>query len=427
MMPRFTKKLFALLPVRVISIVTLGVFFRAVAGLLFAKLAAAFLGPIQYALYGHYYIVSSYLVTASSFGLASAFTVYVARRGDEDSVALEAVRSVVSLGTVVGFVVAIFLMGLFALDPHGTLLPKVEKSQFIWWFIFTVVAASGGAIQAATLGRRQHARYQLMTLLNPVISCIALLVASCVVRINPQVAILTYMLGFAIPILMYILQDRRLVDLKFPAVVPLLRFCLPFLLPSLLTPTIGTVSVLVVRHLIASNVSITDLGLWQALWRLSEGYMGALMAVGSALFIPQFSQIRSRRNALRQLTYSISTLIFLYLPLAISFLITPRIILRLFLSDQFTGIAALLPTQVAGDILKIICFLLGLFFTCIVRPSAAFVGELLFSAFFVLLAWLVVSHSRSTLGAVQAYFLSYCIVFCCLIPVGWHCIRRLPV
>lgn len=425
-MPSMWKRISSLFLKRDLSVVSAGVFVKAVAALAFAKLTAAMLGPVEYATYGHFYIVATFLVTGSSLGLGNAYTVYVARKSLVEKNWAADVRAVVGAGTAGGFAIGIFLIALFFIDTRGTLLPRVRGGDLGWWFAFCVVSASGTAIQSALLGKQEHVRYQVVSALNPIVSCIALIGFAGFGVVNPKIAIITYMIGFLVPVAMYPFAGVGRGVIEWGAARTLMRFSVPYLVPSLLIPTVGTIATLSVRHLIAVHVSTYDLGLWQALWRLSEGYMGALIAVGTALFVPRFSRITTQREARRGLSRAAIMLVGMYLPLAASFLLIPHLVLRALLSSQFYGISVFLPTQIAGDILKILCFLLETFFTCIVFPRLALLGEFLFSGLFLLLTLLAISRLRSPEGAVLAYSLSYFLVCCILLPLAWKRIRAMP-
>lgn len=409
-----------------LSVVTGGVFLRTLAAFAFAKFTASLLGPIAYATYGQFYMVATYLVTASSLGLANAFTVYIARQsGDEEQMASQA-SAVTAFGSVGGLMAGVVLLGMFFVDRQGALLPRVRGWDLSWWLVFCLVVAAGTAIQAVLLGRQKHFLYQLVTALNPLISCVALVIVAVAGVVNPKTAIISYMLGFAVPLVAFPSMITGIARVRKRAMETLARFSLPYVLPSLLIPTVGTISILSVRYVIETHVTRYELGLWQALWRISEGYMGALISVGTALFLPRFSKIVTRSDAWKSLAKSAIVLAGLYLPLALCFLAIPHLALTLLLSRQFAPIAPYLPIQICGDVLKILCFLLELFFTSMLAPQTALLGEVVFSSLFLGLSALIVARMHSPLGAVWAYTLSYALVVCALSPFAWRRIRRLP-
>jgi O-antigen/teichoic acid export membrane protein len=403
-----------------------GVLFRAVAGLVFAKFAAASLGPARYATYGHFYMVATYLVTGASLGLGNAFSIYVARERRSNGEASDDGLLIVLISAVCGLVIGAIAVGLFFLDTKGVIMPRVRGWDIAWWFTFCFVSSVGTSIQSTMLGRQWHVRYQLTAILNPVLSCLALAGGMLFGRISPAFVILTYMLGFATPIVFYPAIVKGSQEISKVALEKLAKFSAPYLLPSMLIPTVGAFATLAVRHLIKVRVDEHDLGLWQGLWRLSEGYMGALISVGSALYIPRFSRVTTQRESISAILKASSVLLGLYFPLALSFLTIPQIVLALLLSSKFGGISSFLPAEIVGDTLKICYFILQLFLTCTLFPKLALIGEAIFSALFLFLTWLIESHYHTPEGAVVAYSASYLVVVCMFIPIVWRRIKLLP-
>ena len=411
---------------RDVPIVTLGVFFRALAGLIFAKMAAASLGVYEYATYGHFYMLATYVVTASSLGLGSAFSVYVSRTRKQYGEQYDDGSLIVLASLCCGFIVGFIIIGLLLLDTRGGILPQITKWNLVWWFTFCIISSVGTSIQSILLGRQNHITYQIATILNPILSCIVLGAAMLLGSISPSVVIYTYMIGFAVPLCFIFPSVSESLSITRSSIRRLKEFSLPYIVPSMLIPTLGTFATLYVRYLIEIKVSVSDLGLWQGLWRLSEGYMGAIISIGSALFIPRFSRITTQRESKYWLRRAILCLLGLYAPLALVFLVIPKTIIRILLSSQFAGVSAFLPMEILGDILKICFFILQLFLTCMLLPRLALAGEVLFSLAFIVFTSLIESWMHSPEGAVAAYSLSYLLVVTLLLPLIFRQIRRLP-
>lgn len=411
---------------RDVSIVTVGVFLRALAGLVFAKMAAASLGVFEYATYGHFYMFATYVVTASSLGLGNAFSVYVSRTRKAYGEQRDDGSLIVLVSLCCGLIVAGVILGLLLLDPVGDILPRIKEWNLIWWFAFSVVSSIGASIQSILLGRQKQILYQFATILNPVLSCIVLGCFMLLGCISPSIVIYTYMIGFAVPIFFVFPAIRESLDITRSSISRLKKFSLPYIIPSMFIPTLGTFATLYVRYLIEINVSVSDLGLWQGLWRLSEGYMGAIITIGSALFIPNFSRITTQKECMYWLRKAIICLLSVYAPLALSFILIPKIVVPILLSSQFVGISTFLPVQILGDMLKICSFVLQLFLTCMVLPRLALVGEVLFSLAFIGLTFLIEPRMHSPEGAVAAYSLSYLLVLMLLLPLVLHQVRKLP-
>src|ERR1700733_13040409 len=95
---------------RDLSVVALGVLLRTISALIFAKLTAFYLGPLGYSLYGHFYMLASYLTTASCLGLANAFSVYIGRSRNDAKATSANAPAVVAIGGIAGTIISLFLV-----------------------------------------------------------------------------------------------------------------------------------------------------------------------------------------------------------------------------------------------------------------------------------------------------------------------------
>lgn len=412
------------------AVVVAGVAVRSAAAFGLTKLSAAFLGPEQFARYGHFVMLASYLLTISSLGLGNAFTVHIARRGgpaDAGSASQARDRSaVVLMGAATGTLTAVLLAATVATGWTGSFLPRISWAQLPIWLLFSIGSGAGNAFLAAVLGQQRHCSYQGMAAAMPLLSCVALVASVSLEPLNAERAIACYMLGYLVPAAVYLARGPSFRSVDWDSIRVLVRFALPYVVPSLLTPTIGTIGILSVRRVIAGNVSVHDLGLWQALWRVSESYMGVLIAIGSVLFVPRVSKASTRDEARREIRWAVLLSVTLYLPIAAAWLIAPRLALGVLLAPSFVGIASLLPIQVAGDVLKVVCTALVLSHTALLRPGIALLAEVLFSASFIGMAVLLTPRAGVP-GAVGAYVSAYAVLVLALVLLVRKTIHALPL
>jgi O-antigen/teichoic acid export membrane protein len=406
-----------------------GVVLRTAAAFALTKLSAAFLGPEEFARYGHYLMLASYLLTASSLGLSNAFTVHLVRRGVRDGAtpaSLHAdVTAVVQVGAISGAAVAVALTVLLCGGWTGTFLPRIARGELLPWILFCLSAGAGNAFQAAVLAQQKHRLYQLIATSIPLLSCASLAAAVSLSRLTAERAISCYMLGFLVPAGVYLIRGRSVRLAHADSLRAVLRFAAPYVLPSLLVPTVGALGTLAVRHTVSASASTHDLGLWQALWRLAEAYMGVLVSIGTQLFVPRLSRAANREEARREVWRASLGALALYAPVAACWLLVPRLTLRLLLAPAFVGIESLLPIQIVGDVLKILCSVLVLTCTALLRPGLTLLAEVLFSCVFFGLAVLL-TPAASAAGAVSAYACAYGVLFLVLLPLVRKTVGSLP-
>jgi len=120
-------------------------------------------------------------------------------------------------------------------------------------------------------------------------------------------------------------------------------------------------ALILVRDTLASSMDLHAAGLWQAVWRLSEAAQAVVVASVTLHFMPGLGELAHdpvalRRRVLR--TLAAATAASAGLALAIGLLREP--IVRVVLSAEFAPVTALLPLQLAGDVLRMGAWILSM-------------------------------------------------------------------
>ena len=175
---------------------------------------------------------------------------------------------------------------------------------------------------------------------------------------------------------------------------------------ALTTAVCGPVGLILVRTILADNVGWERTGLWQAVYKVSEVYLGVLTVSLSTFFLPRLSSLRDP-DAVQREVFSVARIV---VPVAVGlavgvYLLRDLVILLLF-SEQFIAARDLFAIQLIGDVLKIASWL---FAYPMLSTGAArwFIStEVGFSLAFVTLALLLVPEIGEK-GAVMAYAVTY--------------------
>ena len=112
-------------------------------------------------------------------------------------------------------------------------------------------------------------------------------------------------------------------------------------------------ALLLVRDTLAGTMSLHDAGLWQAAWRLSEAAQAVIVTSVTLHFMPSLGEAAHdpaalRRRILRTLGAAVGANALLVLGIVLA----REPLVRLVFSVEFTPVAALLPLQGAGDVLR---------------------------------------------------------------------------
>lgn len=169
-------------------------------------------------------------------------------------------------------------------------------------------------------------------------------------------------------------------------------------------------SLVLVRNILISRVGWTEAGQWQAVYKISEVYLGVITMALSTYYLPRLSTI-SGYQSIRTEILSVSRVVMPVVSiLAIGIYVLRDVAIGLLFTEQFRPARDLFAIQLIGDVVKILSWLFA--FPMLSRGAAKwFIGtEILFGISFPVLTWFFVSE-YGVAGANLAYATNYCIYF----------------
>jgi O-antigen/teichoic acid export membrane protein len=156
---------------------------------------------------------------------------------------------------------------------------------------------------------------------------------------------------------------------------------------GVLTPLV----LILVRDTLTQELSLNEAGLWQATWRLSEVYQGAIVSSITLYFMPSLGERVNNPQALRKQIFK--TLVIASAStaaLALGIYLLRSQIVHIVFHDSFQRVSSLLPLQLLGDVLKMAGWILAMSLVAVMRTRSYIAITILASvAFTTLTKWLV--------------------------------------
>ena len=169
-------------------------------------------------------------------------------------------------------------------------------------------------------------------------------------------------------------------------------------------------SLVLVRNILISTVGWTVAGQWQAVYKISEVYLGVITMALSTYYLPRLSTI-SGYHAIKAEIFSVSRIVMpIVSVLAIGIYVFRDVAIDLLFTEQFRPARDLFAVQLIGDVVKIFSWLFA--FPMLSRGAAKwFIGtEILFGISLPVLTWFFVGQ-YGVAGANMAYAANYCLYF----------------
>lgn len=190
-----------------------------------------------------------------------------------------------------------------------------------------------------------------------------------------------------------------------------------YILMSLISAISMPATLIIVRNVIIANDGWSAAGEWQAVWKISEAYLGVITIALGTYFLPKISALQNMPE-IKRITNQFATLIIpAVILMAVIIYFSRDFVIKLLFTSDFLGARELFLVQLIGDVIKIICWLYSysLLSKGIVKQYIFL--ELLYSVIFVISAYVFVPMFGVS-GANYAYCLAYLIyLFATLIIV----------
>jgi O-antigen/teichoic acid export membrane protein len=168
------------------------------------------------------------------------------------------------------------------------------------------------------------------------------------------------------------------------------------------------VSLLMVRNILITQVGWEQAGHWQAVWKISEVYLGVVTMALSTYFLPKLASLEGTGAILKEIRTTAKIVMPIVLLLAVTVYLLRDVAISLIFTEAFRPARELFAIQLVGDVAKIMSWLYA--YPMLSRGATKwFMGsEIAFSIIFVLLAYVFVAK-YGVHGANFAYAASYCL------------------
>lgn len=179
------------------------------------------------------------------------------------------------------------------------------------------------------------------------------------------------------------------------------------------------ISLIFVRNILIDQVGWEATGQWQAVWKISEVYLGMITMAMSTYYLPRLSSLNGIDAIVGEIHRTARVIIPIVTVMAIGVYLLRDVAIWLLFTDKFSAARDLFAIQLCGDVIKIASWLYA--YPMLSRGATKWfmVTEIIFAFSFVILTYMCVKN-MGLQGATLAYFINYLI---CMIYVLFNCRR----
>lgn len=311
----------------------------------------------------------------------------------------------------------------FLLIPVGVVF-SASISEWIFgdteykWIINTIViclpfTAIGTLITSVINGQQLYRRYVVLGMISAILSGLLMIVM--IIYANLEGALFAAAVQSAIIgiILLLLSLKQPWMRLKYwwgKTANKERKDIGGYILMAVATALTLPISLILIRNILVNNVGWIATGQWQAVWKISEVYLGVITMALGVYFLPRLSTINSPTEIKREINSTAVVIIPIVTLLAVLVYFTRDIAISILFTKEFSPARDLFLVQLLGDVVKIASWLYA--YPMLSRKATKwFVGtEVIFSSTWVLFTLIFVSKI-GVHGANYAYLFNYILYF----------------
>jgi len=146
--------------------------------------------------------------------------------------------------------------------------------------------------------------------------------------------------------------------------------------------TMLPLGLILIRDLVASHLGLHTAGLWQATWRISEVYLGVVMASVSLYFLPRLGEVAGTPSLRKEIVRTFTQAVGITAVIALAIFVLRDWVVRIVFTEEFLPVRDLMPFQLLGDVLRMAAWTLGFVLVALVRSRWYIALELLVPAIY---------------------------------------------
>ena len=179
-----------------------------------------------------------------------------------------------------------------------------------------------------------------------------------------------------------------------------------YILMAITTALTAPVALIGIRNILISHVGWEEAGQWQAVWKISEVYLGVITIALSTYYLPTLSTLKGVKSIRSEINQTAKIIIPIATVMALGVYFFRDLTISVLFTEEFRSARELFAIQLVGDVIKITSWLYA--YPMLSRGATKwFVStEIVFSVTLVALTYIFVPL-YSTQGANISYAVNY--------------------
>lgn len=289
----------------------------------------------------------------------------------------------------------------------------LNDSNYAWVIWFTVASlpfvALGTLVNSVINGYQQYRRFVILGAISTAFSCMLMIILIVNLGIKGALLAAAIQSGLIGIILVSSVLRQPWAKLSYwwgKTETSNKKRIGGYILMAITTALTAPVALIGIRNVLISHVGWEEAGQWQAVWKISEVYLGVITIALSTYYLPKLSTLKGVENIRAEINQTAKIIIPIAAIMALGVYLFRDLAINLLFTEAFRSARELFAIQLIGDIIKITSWLYA--YPMLSRGATKwFVStEIIFSLTLVSLTYVLVPL-YSTQGANISYVINY--------------------
>lgn len=320
------------------------------------KILAVYVGPSGYAAIGQFQNFIQIITAFAGSSVNTAVVKYTAEYYEDESkqraIWKTAGTLVILFSTVIAFVILIFQKQLSLYIFKTT----EYQSIFVWFAIFLLFFNFNMLLLAILNGKKEISKLVIVNIAGSLLSLAITGLLTIKFRLYGALIALTInqsIVFFVTLLICYKSKWFRVTDLFGKIDPSILKKLSSFALMAIVSVVFGNFAQIILRNLIIAEYDLNYAGYWDAMTRLSGGYLMFASTILGVYYLPRLSELKKYKDIKQEVNYGYKVILPLACLMSLSVYLFQDFIIGVLFTKEFLPMKELMFWQLLGDVIKI--------------------------------------------------------------------------
>ncbi|HRG69507.1 MAG: O-antigen translocase [Saprospiraceae bacterium] len=385
-----------------------------ITGLIITKMSAKIIGPVGTAYIGKFGNISGLILIIATASIATGIVKYVSEYKDNPQKLKEVIQSAFSIIGIGSLTCCLFVLISANYLNHAAFNDQDFKIVFILYGCFLIIISLQVLVTGILNGLGEINKLTYVNIAASLLNLITTLFL--ITKFNVIGALLSNSLFglFSAIVGMIALGKLNFLNkeyFKFHLNLEFAKQLIKYGVFSAITSFSWMWSMIIIREMVEHNLSITDAGLWQAMFSLSDRYLAVITGSMVVYFIPKLSAITETGELVREIRKAFKRILPIMILIAGGIWICRDLIISILLAETFRPMRVLFGFQMMGDVFRVSALILSYIIASKAMFRSGLKADLSFHALLIICTYICLNQF-GLVGCSYAYAIACFLYFC---------------